>query len=153
MSLYIVLLVAGIIIDQLVKWWTVAQVMLGQNISIIPNVLAIDHVNNYGAAYNILNNKRWLFYIITIIAVIIFSYLLLKGKERRPLFLTSITLLLAGTIGNAIDRVFRGHVVDMIAINLFNLPFLNFVCNIADILITSGVILLIVYLLKDEQKK
>ena len=151
----IVSLIALIIFDQLTKFWAVTQLKSGKVISIIPNVFELNYLDggNTGAAWGIFSGKIAMFIIFTIIVVIILilciyriSKLLTLNCSLNTMHLISmqyiITLLIAGAIGNLIDRIFYGFVVDYISVSFFP-P----VCNFADYCITVGTILLIVYVL------
>lgn len=148
----IILIIVGIIIiilDQITKC-----LIIEKNIIIIPNFLSLTYTENTGAAFNIGSNN--LFFII-LVNIIILGIIIKFIKERKEdinfKILISLVLILVGGIGNLIDRIFRGYVIDFIDVNLFNFP--NF--NVADISIVIGVFLLIIILLnqvlKDEQTK
>ncbi|RHW45964.1 signal peptidase II [Bombilactobacillus bombi] len=147
----LLIIILGVGLDQIIKQWAIIALPAGKESVIVPNFLALTRLNNHGAAYNILSGQRGVFLVITVIALAILIYLFFKFKNRSHWLTISIAFLLAGTIGNACDRLFRGYVVDMIYLNVFNLPFLSFVCNIADILITIGVILLLIYVFKTDE--
>ncbi|AKP03896.1 signal peptidase II [Companilactobacillus pabuli] len=105
----------------------------------IPGLLSITHITNTGAAWSMLEGKMMFFYLVTIIAVVVLVYLFIKADKKDYLYRFSLIFLLAGTVGNAIDRFTRHFVVDM-----FNLDFINFpIFNLADTYITIGVILII----------
>ena len=126
-----------IFIDQVVK-----IALINKNISIIPNFLYLDYTQNIGGAFGIGNiSFVTIFSILIIIVIILF---LIREHKKIPNIMP-FTLVLSGSIGNLIDRVFRGYVIDYIDINIFNFP--NF--NIADICIVTGVILLLyIYMIK-----
>lgn len=146
--IYGVLILLGVGIDQLIKYWAIIYLPIGQEYVIIPDFLALIRLNNHGAAYNILSGQKLFFLIITVIATLVLFFLLIKYGRKSHFLGISLTLLLGGTLGNALDRLLHGYVIDMIYLNIFNLPFLNFVCNFADILITIGVVLIIIYIFK-----
>lgn len=146
--IYCVLILLGVGIDQLIKYWAIIYLPIGQEYVIIPDFLALIRLNNHGAAYNILSGQKLFFLIITVIATLVLFFLLIKYGRKSHFLGISLTLLLGGTLGNALDRLLHGYVIDMIYLNIFNLPFLNFVCNFADILITIGVVLIIIYIFK-----
>ncbi|UQS81473.1 signal peptidase II [Bombilactobacillus folatiphilus] len=150
MVVYFIIILVGVLLDQLIKWWAIQSLPSEQFKPLMSDWFGLIRVNNHGAAYNLLNGKMYFFYVITAIVVMILGYLLIKGKIRNRWFLTSLALLLAGTLGNALDRVFRGYVVDMFAVSIGSLSAFNFVCNFADILITVGVCLLLIYLIKTD---
>ena len=104
----------------------------------------IDFVKNYGAAFNIFSGSRIFLSIISIFFSILLIYFILDKKNLSSLELYSYCFILGGTIGNGIDRIFRGFVVDFINLNIINFP----VFNIADISINIGFILLIYNIFK-----
>lgn len=139
----IILIIAGVIIfiiDQITK-----ALLIEKNFIIIPNILDFTYTKNTGAAFGIGSNN--IFFIILVNVVILgFIIKFLKGRKEDVDFkiLISLVLILTGGIGNLVDRIFRGYVVDFIDINIFNFP--NF--NIADISITLGIIILMFCVLK-----
>lgn len=145
MTISIILVVALVIIDQLVKHWVTATIALGSSHVVIPGVLALTDLHNDGAAWSMLQGKQWFFIIISVVALAIIGYLMVRWRQRRLLML-GLGLILAGTIGNFIDRLVNGYVVDM-----FELLFINFpVFNVADTCLTIGVLILIVAILRED---
>ncbi|VEU80796.1 signal peptidase II [Haploplasma axanthum] len=157
------LLIFGLIgFDQIIK--LVSILASGGNESymkiIIPNVFEFHYIINRGASFGMLNGKQSLFAIITIVALCIFGYLFthIDFKKKR-VYSLSVVLLIAGTFGNAIDRLFRdGGVVDMI-----NMPILNnilskvgiapFIFNVADVYMNVAIVLFIIDILFLEGKR
>ncbi len=105
---------------------------------------SIDYVKNYGAAFNILNGNRIILSTVSIIITLILLYFILNKKNLSNIDLLSYSFILGGTIGNGIDRVTKGYVVDFINLNFINFP----VFNIADISINIGLIFIIYGLIK-----
>ena len=139
----ILLLIA---LDQVVKWYVVKEIPLGGMRNFIPKVVSLTYLKNSGAAFSMLENQQWFFAIITLIAMgaaFVYLYRHIKGSLW---LLLGLTLIISGGIGNFIDRVRQGFVVDM-----FHLDFMNFaIFNVADIYLTVGVGLLLIYLLREE---
>jgi lipoprotein signal peptidase len=133
-------LVAG---DQGLKYFVTNNIAPMTVHDFIPGVLSLTHITNTGAAWSMLEGKMLFFYLVTIIAVIVLVYLFVKADKKDYLYRFSLICLLAGTVGNAIDRFTRHFVVDM-----FNLDFINFpIFNLADTYITVGVILIVLSLI------
>ena len=107
----------------------------------------IDFVKNYGAAFNIFNGSRVFLSIISIVFSIILIFLILRKNSSNYYELYSYSLLLAGTVGNGIDRIINGYVIDFINLNIINFP----VFNIADISINVGFIILLIRTFKDNR--
>lgn len=146
MWLYIPMIIILIIADQGLKFWISVNIKLGTSQVILPNVLALTNVRNDGAAWSVLSGQQWFFTVITIVALGLMGYFFWKLKNDN-LYMLSISLLIAGTLGNFIDRIRLGYVVDM-----FETLFMNFpIFNVADMCLTFGVIIVIIALIKDEK--
>ena len=124
-----------VIIDQLSKF-----LVIDKNISIIPNFIEFNYTQNTGGAFGI--GRINFILIISIIIVIGIIVFLIKENTKITNYIPFV-LLLSGSIGNLIDRIFKGYVIDFIDINILDFP--NF--NIADISIVSGVIVLLYIIL------
>ena len=151
MMLY--LLLAGLLVaaDQLIKVW--AQTVLKPMVSmdIIPGVLSLYYHENFGAAWGILQGQRWLLLGVTgVILAVLLAALVLK-KFKGPLLQSAVALILAGGVGNLLDRALHtgGYVVDYIYFELINFP----IFNLADVCVCVGTGLLAVYILFIEGKK
>ena len=131
-----------ILIDQITKY------LILQNYNTIINkdfiLFKLDLIKNYGAAFNIFSGSRLFLSLISIIFSIILIYFILRKKDSSILNLFSYSFILGGSIGNGIDRVVKGFVIDFININFINFP----VFNIADISINIGLILLLYQIFK-----
>ena len=108
---------------------------------------SIDYVKNYGAAFNILSGNRIFLSVISSIIAMVLIYLILNKKNITNLDLLSYSFILGGTIGNGIDRITKGYVIDFINLNFINFP----VFNIADISINIGLIFIIYGLIKNKR--
>lgn len=134
-------------LDQLVKGWTVANIELDTVRDFVPGFMSLAYLRNYGAAYSILQNQQWFFTIVTIIVMVGLVWYFIKQINGSFWILFSLSLIMAGGLGNFIDRVRLGYVVDM-----FHLDFINFpVFNVADICLTVGVGILFICILKEEK--
>jgi len=107
----------------------------------------LDFVKNYGAAFNILSGSRIFLSFISIFFSILLIFLILRKNNLKSLDLYSYSFILGGTIGNGIDRIFKGFVVDFINLNIINFP----VFNIADISINIGFIILLYNIFKNNR--
>ena len=144
---YILIIQAIIIFDQWVKYWVVHNLKTTYATApLIQGIVELRYAVNYGAALGMMENYRWIFMTTTFIMIIAAQYLLFSGKLKRPLLYIPAICVIGGGIGNMIDRLFRGYVVDM-----FNFQFVNFaVFNIADIFITAGAALIALYVIVSE---
>lgn len=140
---FIILLTAA---DQLCKFLVVNNIPLGEYITVIPKFLEITYTKNTGSAFGMFSQYTWLLAIVSLIALIIFGYLYrYVNFKKRALFSLALILIIAGTLGNMIDRIFRGEVVDMITFIFGNWHFWTF--NFADSYLTIGVVLMLVDLM------
>ena len=107
----------------------------------------LDFVKNYGAAFNIFSGSRIFLSIISIVFSILLFYLIVKKHTSKLFDLYSYSFILGGTLGNGLDRLFKGFVIDFINLNIINFP----VFNIADISINIGFLLLIYSIFKNNR--
>ncbi|NQN49337.1 signal peptidase II [Streptococcus suis] len=141
-----ILAVVLIAVDQLVKAWTVANIELDTVEPFIKGFMSLAYLRNYGAAWSILQNQQWFFTIVTIAAVTGLIWYYLKQIKGSLWTLFSLTLMIAGALGNFIDRIRLGYVVDM-----FHLDFISFpVFNVADMCLSIGVGILFICIMKEE---
>ena len=140
---YIVLGLAALvaIVDQLLKYLVVNFLDKTSPTEVIPNFFNLTYVENRGAAFGMLADARWIFITFTVLITVFLIYILFKKKIDSKLFLTSVILIIGGGIGNLIDRIFLGYVVDYLSISFFP-P----VCNFADYCITIGAVILVIYI-------
>jgi len=134
----IILIIALILLDQFTKFVVSTSMTLNQSISIIDNFFYLTYVRNDGAGFSLLKGQRYFFIAITIFALVIFFYLYKDAKENK-LLQFCVSLMIAGTIGNFIDRLLVGTVVDFLDFHIFSYNFPVF--NVADICLTVGVFL------------
>ncbi|MDC3147528.1 signal peptidase II [Prochlorococcus sp. AH-716-I09] len=134
-----------ILIDQFTKY------LMFYNHKIFINkdflLFRLDFVKNYGAAFNIFSGNRLFLSFISIIFSILLFYLILRKNTSNTIDLYSYSFILGGTIGNGIDRILKGFVIDFINLNIINFP----VFNIADISINIGFIFLLYNIFKNNR--
>lgn len=140
-----------IALDQLTKWLIVTNMKFGESIVVIENFLYITSHRNRGAAWGILEGQMWFFYIITAAVVIGLVYYIHKHVKNNVLMGVPLAMMLGGAIGNFIDRVFRGEVVDFIHTYIFSYNFPIF--NIADSSLCIGVVLLFIQMIFEGKKE
>ena len=129
-------LIAAVLValDQLVKYLVMTRIPLGEHVPFIPYILDLTYVTNTGAAFSLFEEHTWALAVVSLVISAALALALWKGLFRHPLGRLTLTLLLAGALGNFIDRAFRGFVVDM-----FNVLFMRFaVFNVADICVVVG---------------
>ena len=132
-------------LDQLTKFLISKNLILNQSVPIINGVVHLTLVHNRGAAFGILKNQTFWFILSALIAIILIFYNLRQNKDRK-IFVFSSSLILAGAVGNLIDRVFFGYVIDFIDFRIWP------VFNVADSAITIGAIMLGFSLLREGKK-
>lgn len=133
------------ICDQLLKSWVASSLVLGGSKQLIPGIVELTNLRNSGAAWSIFEGQQTFFTIITIIAITVIGYFIWEYRKNIPM-LIGLSLIMAGTIGNFIDRLRQGYVVDMFETTFINFP----IFNIADMCLTIGVIWLIICILKEK---
>lgn len=139
----ILLLAALIASDQLLKYWTVSHLALGESAPFLPGFMQLTRLHNYGAAWSSFSGKTTILLVVTTLLMAAITVLLVKKIVRHPLGVAACLLILGGGLGNMIDRVLRGYVVDMFDLQLFSYP----IFNLADCFVVVGAILGAVYYL------
>lgn len=141
----ILALVIGVVIavvDQIIKYFVSTYLAPVGSVNVVGDLFKLTYVENRGVAFGMFEDMRWVFIILTSALIGIIIYLLFNKKFDGKLFYIASALVLGGGIGNLIDRIFYGYVIDYLSLSFFP-P----VCNFADYCITVGTILLMVYLL------
>ncbi|EHJ51606.1 signal peptidase II [Streptococcus macacae] len=137
-----------VLLDQISKLWIVHTIRLGTVVGFIPHLISLTYLRNTGAAFSILENQQWFFLLITLLVLGGAVYYLMKNIETDNIWLLlSLLLIISGGLGNFIDRLRLGYVVDMI-----HLDFVDFaIFNVADSYLSVGIALLIWALWKEEK--
>lgn len=151
--LIITLIVAFLVfLDQLSKFLISHYMFLGQGIEIIPKFFFIEYIHNEGAAWGMFQGNLFVILIMPAVGLLLFGYLLHRSNYKTNiLYVIGVILMIAGTIGNYIDRIRLGYVVDFLSFRFGSYHFPNF--NIADSLLVIGVILFAVDILFISDKK
>lgn len=147
---YLLLAILWVLADQLLKYWVRTTIPLYESVKFLPGVMDLTYVQNTGAAFSILSTHTWILALVSLFASVLLLLALLKQVLPGFMGQFSLALLLGGAVGNLIDRVALGYVVDM-----FHLEFMRFaVFNVADIGVTcGGALLLITVLLQWKREK
>lgn len=142
-SLVIIAAIAGL--DQLLKYQVIDKVMKKTNVEIIKNFFYITYVENYGIAFGLFKNRNSFFVISTSIIIMILLYTINRFHDKKILFTICLALIVGGAIGNLIDRLKHGYVIDYLQFTIFPPVF-----NLADAAIVCGAILLSLILFFDK---
>lgn len=139
--------------DQILKYWVVTHLAVGESAPFLPGFMQLTRLHNYGAAWSSFSGRTVLLVVFTAVLLAVVA-LLLKKVVRHWTGVTACTLILSGGIGNIIDRIVHGYVVDMFDLQLFSYP----VFNLADCCVVAGAILggiyyLFLYDKYDKKKK
>jgi len=130
-------------LDQWVKHYVTVNIPLGDAQPFLPGLVELRTVHNYGAAWSSFSGQTTALAVVTVLLMAAVAYLLVRRIVRHPLGVIAGVMILAGGVGNLIDRLFRGYVVDMFDLTLFSYPVFNF----ADCCVVVGAILGAVYYL------
>jgi len=132
-----------VVLDQVTKYLAKTYLKPVGSIPLIPNVFHFTYVENRGAAFGILQNQRWLFIVLTVVVSAVIVYYLFTRSQESIVLTIALSMILGGAIGNLIDRLRLGYVVDMLHFVLIDYP----VFNVADSFVVIGTILLAYYIL------
>ena len=145
--MYFTLISILIIIDQAIKWISRTKLTKFESYPVIDGFFHFTYVENRGAAFGMLQNKTWFFVLITFVVVGYMIYFTKKNKNIDKKLTFVLSIITAGAIGNLIDRIWLGFVVDMFDFR----GIWQFVFNFADICVVVGGILLIFLIIQDKE--
>lgn len=147
------IIIGGVVIDQLTKWLAVVYLKAVDTVPIIEGVIHLTYVENRGAAFGILKDNRWIFLVVSTVAIIGFGLYLFLGHASNMLYTVSVAMIVSGGIGNMIDRLALSYVVDFIDFRLIDFAVFNgadsFVCVGAGLLLLA----LVLDLIKESKAK
>lgn len=140
-----------VVVDQITKWVVLDTIAIsGDTVPLIRGILSFYYTENTGAGFSILTGKTWFLIAFTVLVMAFIVFLLIKRSFKHPLTDWGFCLVLSGGIGNLLDRVFNGGaVVDFIKTDFIEFP----IFNVADICVTIGATLIILYFLIDLIKE
>ncbi len=154
-----ILCVLIVILDQVSKLIVINTIPKGALIEVIDGVFNLTYIENTGAAFGMLSNHRWVFMVVSVVAIVLIFFYLWKEKPKSMWIKTPLAFILGGGIGNMIDRAFRPGVIDFIDADFVQYPSVSFdggfsvtfadfpIFNVADCFITVGCAMLLVYLI------
>ena len=145
LAIYLAIAALAIVLDQLTKWLVVQNMELKESIPLWEGVFHFTYVTNTGAAFSMLNepNQRWIFILISSVAIVALLFYLWADKTLPRLGGVSLAMILGGGIGNMIDRLALGYVVDFFEFRLINFA----VFNVADSFVCIGAGMMILTLI------
>jgi len=143
-----IIAVVLVAVDQIIKNWA-AETLIKGDIAVIENVLYLKYAENTGVAFSMFSDNRWILIGVTSIMLIAVLAFFLSGKVTEKLEIFSLSLLLSGGVGNLIDRISLGYVIDYIDVRIINFAIFNF----ADICICIGAFLLCVAVYLSDKKE
>lgn len=133
-----------ILLDQFSKLWAVAQLKDGTVMPVIEGVFEFRYTENHGVAFSMLQGQRWLFIPLTILVALVIMIVMFRSPLRkRLLFSTTCVLIFSGAVGNLIDRITYGYVIDFLYFRLIDFPIFNF----ADCCVVVGSVLMFLFVL------
>jgi signal peptidase II len=145
---YFLIIIAAVALDQIIKFAVVDSMALYQTIPVIQDVFHITYIHNTGAAFSMMEGMRGLLVLLPLIMIAgAVVYMFIKRKTGHPLMMASVALIAGGGIGNLIDRMMLGYVVDYLDFRVFP------IFNLADICVCTGCGLLILYVLFIDGKQ
>ena len=152
----VLLIIASVLLDQVSKWLVVANMELGQSINVIPGIFRFTYIHNYGAAFGSMANARWIFMILSTLAIIAILVYIFWKKPASKLLRAALILVVGGGVGNMIDRVCLGYVVDFLDFCAFPNLWM-WIFNVADAFVCIGAGMLALWMIldviKDEKAK
>jgi len=151
--IYILLIAAIVAGDQIVKFFVASTMSVGQSMQFIPGFMNITYVQNTGAAFSMFSNATWLLALISAVMAVVVIYFLLRYRKKfnSRLFSFSMAFIAGGAIGNVIDRIAHGYVIDMMEFDFVHFA----IFNVADCFVTFGAIMFAVFVIWfwDKKKK
>ena len=148
MIIVLVLSIVLILIDQILKVLICNKIAVGESVVLIKNFFHITRAHNYGAAWSILNEQSIFLIVIAVIAIVIVYFYFIKDKKLKKSDTILYSMLISGILGNMIDRIRLGYVVDYLDFYIFGYDYPVF--NLADILIVISMTILIIKTFKED---
>lgn len=149
MFYWISLALLAVVLDQVTKILAVKYLMPVNTVPIIKSVLHLTYLENTGAAFGSLKNSRWVFLAVSTFAIIALVFYMLRFKPKNRVLSAGLAFIIGGGIGNMIDRIAKGYVVDFVDFRLVNFA----VFNVADSFVCVGAALVIIYIFFFAEKE
>ena len=146
MILSLLIIALSVLLDQVSKYLVLKNIPMYENVPVLDGVFHFTYVENKGAAFGMLSDARWVFMVISVVAIAAFIIYLIKWKPKNMLLKVSLSMIIGGGIGNMIDRVMRQSVVDFIEVEFMQFA----IFNVADIFVCVGCGLMMLYVILSE---
>lgn len=147
--MWIIVIILGFVADRITKVWATNTLLDKENIEIINGYFRLSYLKNEGAAFGMFKGNFFFLYVVTSLFILAMLVYVILKKQKSILMQLSFGLLLAGAIGNMYDRIVQKYVVDFIQVHYLDKHYFP-TFNIADICVSIGTVLLVIYLLKEE---
>lgn len=148
----LVVIVIGFLLDRITKLWALNSLKNTSGKTVIKEFFDLTYVENKGAAWSIFSGKTMFLIVFTVIILCGIVFYLIKYRPKNKFLRAAISLIIAGALGNIVDRVIYKHVVDFISFHYKDVYYYP-IFNIADICVVIGTFLLLICILKDDKKK
>lgn len=144
----IIIIILGIILDRVTKIWASSS-LTNSSVEVIPNFFKLEYLENRGAAFGILQNKQWFLIVFTSLILVFVAYFLIRyRKENHKIINISLSMIIAGALGNLFDRIVYKYVIDFICVHYKDIYYFP-TFNVADMFVVIGTFLLAIYIIKD----
>ena len=144
----IIIIILGIILDRVTKIWASSS-LINSSVEVIPNFLKLEYLENRGAAFGILQNKQWFLIVFTSLILAFVAYFLIRyRKQNHKIINISLSMIIAGALGNLFDRVVYKYVIDFICVHYKDVYYFP-TFNVADMFVVIGTFLLAIYIIRD----
>ncbi len=152
MYIWIILMLVGVFLDQISKYLIVLNLDLHESVEIIPGVFNFTYIRNEGAAFGSMSDSRWLFMILSVVMIVGILVFMFWKKPKSKLLLSALTMIVAGGIGNMIDRIRLGYVIDFLDFCAFPNVW-KWTFNVADSFVVIGAGIIILWMILDAIKE
>lgn len=148
---YLALLLSAVLVlvDQLTKIAVQHWLKPIGDFPLIEDVLHMTYLENRGMAFGMMQGQQWLLIWVTAIVLLVLIAAVMMGKIKKPATLFTVAVIIGGGVGNLIDRIYRGYVIDFIYVKIINFAIFNF----ADICVTCGTVVLLYILLREMMQE
>ena len=145
-------MLVGVFLDQISKYLIVLNLDLYESVNVIPGVFRFTYIRNEGAAFGSMSDSRWLFMILSVVMIVGILVFIFWKKPKSKLLMSALTMIVAGGIGNMIDRIRLGYVIDFLDFCAFPNVW-KWTFNVADSFVVIGAGIIILWMILDAIKE